>query len=476
MRRSLKGSRYVATASPYLLWLVILLAVMPGCRQSPSPASEEPEQPGQLLPQVKSPPVLLIGADGLDRKLLRKLVRRGNLPNFERLLQEGASGVLYSEREIRSPALWTTIATGRPRAVHGIYDFVTGSRLWPRELRGEERRLVTSKMRKVPAIWNMASAEGRKVAVVGWLNTWPAEKVNGVMVSPYVAIGRAKQITIKGAVYPDTPYQVWPQERWPQIRALITTPDEVEESLVQSFGHEPDAEVVREIPLLARYLDGLRWSLAHTLTMRDITLHLLREDRPDLTMVYFEGADSLGHRFWLFRRSQRRIAAQLEEAGMPGRHAGALAEAFGHVVDRYYELLDGVVGELLGALPENAMVLVVSDHGFGNRSCIYPLPASTPFTGEHRIEGTVLLHGNGIRSGASIYGATIYDVTPSLIEMLGLTAPSLLEGKSMLAPLVEEEGAGDEEERASEEGEESSAEESFRAAELERLRSLGYIQ
>ena len=34
-------------------------------------------------------------------------------------------------------------------------------------------------MRPVPAIWNMTSAAQKKNLIVGWLNTWPAEKIDG---------------------------------------------------------------------------------------------------------------------------------------------------------------------------------------------------------------------------------------------------------------------------------------------------------
>ena len=38
--------------------------------------------------------------------------------------------------------------------------------------------------------------------------------------------------------------------------------------------------------------------------------------------------------------------------------------AFGHVIDDYYVHLDRVVGEVLRLAPENATVVLVSDHGF----------------------------------------------------------------------------------------------------------------
>lgn len=448
----------------------------------PMPAQPRAQEPDEDRPR----PVLLIGADGLDLEVVRQRIDRGHLPNLAALLERGAHGVLMSEREMRSPALWTTIATGRPRDIHGIYDFVTGSRLWPEDQRSDERHLVTSGMRKVPAIWNLASEAERKVVVVGWLNTWPAERINGVMVSPYVAIGRSKQITIKGGVYPDEPYQVEPAARWREIRDLITTPDQVPDDLVARFADEPRDALVHDLPVLDRYLDGLRWSLAHSLTMRAITLRLLETEEPDLAMVYFEGADSLGHRFWLFGQPLAEVQAQLREAGYDPERGRELKRLFGRVVRHYYDFLDEIIGELVAAFPADGRVLVVSDHGFGDRSGAYPINASVPFSGQHLLEGSLLATGPGIAAGKKIYGANQYDITPTLLDLLDIDTDVDFEGRSLVA--VMGKGLKPEQQRhrrrlngvrdrlQADPGADEPDQERFREQELERLRSLGYVQ
>lgn len=59
-----------------------------------------------------------------------------------------------------SPVIWTTVATGVPPEVHGISEFFV-----PTE-KGEQP--VSSSLRRVPALWNMMTAAGRRSAVVGW--------------------------------------------------------------------------------------------------------------------------------------------------------------------------------------------------------------------------------------------------------------------------------------------------------------------
>jgi predicted AlkP superfamily phosphohydrolase/phosphomutase len=105
------------------------------------------------------------------------LLAAGRLPRFKSLIERGARGILRSENPTASPALWTTIVTGRPRAQHGISGFLV------REHGRKRGRLVASGDRKTLALWNIASALGRRVGFVGWWASWPAEAVDGWIVS-----------------------------------------------------------------------------------------------------------------------------------------------------------------------------------------------------------------------------------------------------------------------------------------------------
>lgn len=125
--------------------------------------------------------VIILGLDGLDPHAVDLLMSEGKMPNFARLRQEGAYGRLLSQKPLLSPIIWTTIATGKGPEQHGIGHFVavnpeTGAQL-----------PVTLRMRKVKALWNIASDAGRKVATVGWWATWPPETVNGAVVSDHTA-------------------------------------------------------------------------------------------------------------------------------------------------------------------------------------------------------------------------------------------------------------------------------------------------
>ncbi len=63
-------------------------------------------------------------------------------------------------------------------------------------------------------------------------------------------------------------------------------------------------------------------------------------------------------------------------------------------------------------------------------------PAFGP-TGDHRTEGVLIAHGPAFRTGASPQGATLMDLTPTVLHLLGVPAPADLDGRvitEILAP------------------------------------------
>jgi arylsulfatase A-like enzyme len=178
----------------------------------------------------------------------------------------------------------------------------------------------------------------------------------------------------------------------------------------------------------------------------------------------------------LFRQPLGEIVAQLREVGLPTDEVRQLADLYGGVVDRYYLLLDEIIGEFLETLPENSRIMVLSDHGFCDRTGEFPTPKSVPFTGEHRLEGTLLMIGPGIRPGSTIYGATQYDIAPTVLEMLGVSSRISFEGSSLLSQL-EGSGSGEELTPVFDLSDDSPVEDSpVSEEEINRLRSLGYVE
>ena len=150
--------------------------------------------------------IIFIGIDALDWELLDRLMLEGIVPNFTKLRQNGSSAQVNTNDEGGSAVYWTTIATGQRSRKHGIHKFTTTDPVT------KERIPVTSNMRRSKAFWNIFSEYDISVGVVGWYVSWPAEEVNGFMISSYFAIKDTEQLTWKGTFYEDTPHMVFPEE------------------------------------------------------------------------------------------------------------------------------------------------------------------------------------------------------------------------------------------------------------------------
>ena len=128
--------------------------------------------------------VLLIGIDAGEWDVLGPLLDQKRVPAFAKLRDEGASGKLRSLQPLtKSPIIWASIATGKVPSKHGVSDFFvkrgeqqrTAARARGDSAAAESDPLVTSNMWRARPIWDILGSLGKKVGVVGWWTTWPAQ-------------------------------------------------------------------------------------------------------------------------------------------------------------------------------------------------------------------------------------------------------------------------------------------------------------
>jgi arylsulfatase A-like enzyme len=159
-----------------------------------------------------------------------------------------------------------------------------------------------------------------------------------------------------------------------------------------------------------------------------------------------------------------------------------MIETFAPVIDRYYEMADEMIGRLLEFRDERTIVILLSDHGFaGHRG--YPGFDGTVAMGTnmHREQGTIVLSGPNIVSGARIEGASVLDVAPTVLALSGLPVGRDMDGKPLVAAIDDAFLARrpvayvDTYETAGEEGDAEPVTSPIDDEVKEMLRSLGYI-
>jgi tetratricopeptide (TPR) repeat protein len=112
----------------------------------------------------------------------------------------------------------------------------------------------------------------------------------------------------------------------------------------------------------------------------------------------------------------------------------AVSERYGGSVERFYAAMDRRVGEFMDAAGPNGAVLIVSDHGFkiGDERPRHPALREDVFAAEwHRDPGVILAWGRGVRHGARIEDADLYDVAPTILAYFGGPATVSMRGRAL---------------------------------------------
>lgn len=329
------------------------------------------------------------------------------MPNFQRLVNEGVRARLKTITPVLSPIVWTSVATGVGPERHGIVDFLATSETTGKQIP------VTSNMRRVKALWNILTDAGLSSGVVAWWATWPAEQVDGFIVSDRVAYQlfgfQSQGEGLRHRTYPEALSLV--------IQPRIVSPSDVEPAEVGRF------IAGREAPGFEDSAQRIRTNLASARTYLRVAIDLLTAYDPDFKAVYFEGTDTIAHNFMRFRPPE-----------MPGVSPREV-EAYGEVVDRYYEYQDGLLAPLLEMAGPETIVVICSDHGFktgSNRPLTDPRIEQGGAADWHRKFGILLMTGPGLKRGVEMGDASVLDVAPTVLAMMGLPVAEDLEGRPLL--------------------------------------------
>lgn len=374
--------------------------------------------------------VLMFAVDGADWQFLGPGVRNGQLPNLARLIETGSSGALGTQSPAVSAIVWNTIATGKSAEKHGIEGWVvfrmkgTGARFlnFPQLhfltlLNGHKRRLVnmtplTSNYRRCRAIWNILVASNDKVINIGWWVTWPAEKVKGVMVTTYAwpFVDTAMISLNLPATYP--PGSTYPDSLMERLKPFVTKTSDLKGR--EFMGISPEVQAILEPQSNVYDL----WYHAKDISFVKMFNRLLT-DHPDYTFasVYIEGIDITQHVFLRYARPEW-FNAQQQPTDEEKR-------VLGPVIPNYYKWVDARIGELLSHADDKTVIAVISDHG------TEAAWRDMHYSGDHihAPPGIIILAGGPIKKGATIIGARVEDIAPTLLYLLGYPVGDDMDGK-----------------------------------------------
>lgn len=340
--------------------------------------------------------VLFLAVDGLDWQMLQALSAVESLPVIHRLVADGRRWSLDPAGQQRSPEIWATIHTGRPPAAHGVWGFVDWvlwngrSTLSARPYFGPHLPLffdhVLARLPAGIAAPRLATADGLRVATF-----WEAAAADGVpaaVVAPFPFTSPLMALEGVMAVR-DAGEQRWFLSRSAGGVVTETTLPEAEVSLEPAPDDDDDD---------LRSLHDQRVSLSMT---------LFRSSAPRLGVFYTSYLDEILHRHWR------------DGCSSWGACPLRVEEARSAAVRRAVRIIDRDLGRLIETFGAGATVVLVSDHGWeldGNEHVFGP-------------DGVLVVspsaeHGFGGR-------ADIYEVAPTVLDLLGLPAESAMVARTV---------------------------------------------
>ncbi|MBN2057153.1 alkaline phosphatase family protein [bacterium] len=143
--------------------------------------------------------VFLLGLDGAAWRVLLPLMEQGELPYLTALIQSGMYGSLHSEAAF-SPVSWNSIVCGVDQATHGIDGFYTDigvrCRFKSPSVRPDQAHVIISSDRTAVPVWRFLNDAGKRTGVIGFLNTYPVETIDGIMISGDLAPNLLSKKTI----------------------------------------------------------------------------------------------------------------------------------------------------------------------------------------------------------------------------------------------------------------------------------------
>jgi tetratricopeptide (TPR) repeat protein len=312
--------------------------------------------------------------------------------------------------------LWTSIATGKRPQKTGICGY---TEVCPD---GLDVRPITSYSRRTKALWNILSQAGMRVHCVNWYASNPAEPVNGLCVS-------------RGFFSPQEPAGT-DRNSVPLFRGKLVHPAQAEDELskLRIGPTELDPASILELLPAGTRIDSVNNprlqlctdAMAETASVHATACHIIQQHPFDLMAVLYTGLERFSHLLMPYHPPRQPHISERDFA------------TYQHGLTVAYQLHDMMLGRLIELAGQDITIIVVSDHGFktGMARCDNcPAQSIEAAIASHDSQGILVIHGRHIVSDDTIEGATILDVAPTILTLLGLPTAADMDGRPMLGAI-----------------------------------------
>lgn len=278
-------------------------------------------------------PIIALGLDAADPKLLEQWMSAGHLPNISSIQQQGIYGRLHNSVNYQTGSaefsstepLWVMMATGCLPDKTGFWDTVTYD---PQTYKvGCDAVYGGYDYQEYQPFY--ALGDRYKIATFDVPVTRVCPGVNGV------------QVTGWGGHHPFYPSESQPAELLPKI--------------VEQYGENPVYRKDNGIWWDQQYFEWVTSSVKHSLEARaKICCDILQQDDWDLFLAGFGETHTLGHDLYNFSQEDHPLYSHTNKI-----------DSYGDPMLQGYQQVDKAIGEIMAAAPEDAYIMLFAVHGMG---------------------------------------------------------------------------------------------------------------
>ena len=368
-----------------------------------------PSQPG--------PRVVMLMLDGASLDYILPRAAEGRLPNFSRVLDRAGSLPLATIRPTQPDPVWAAVATGMYPSKNGVRSaasYFPGADPQAADLLPDHcfsHALVhlgfvrsvpnTSMAWRARPLWSILSDAGIAVGIVRWPLTYPAQPVQG-----FVLTDRVHELL--GSMFEFDDRAAYPPGIIPAARQVY----------MEAGGEEIEPAARTDAPESSPEAAAVHRDRFYSRAMRTLS----RQTEPRFTAVRYQGLDIVGHLY--LRYTQPRSFGDVPEEQR---------RRYAQVIDRYYAYIDGEVGAAVDSLAQGDLLLVVSGFGMERlnpiKQALGRLLGDPDLTGTHERapDGFLLAYGSAVQAGRHRRGS-IVDLTPTILYFLGLPVGRDMDG------------------------------------------------
>ncbi len=284
---------------------------------------------------MSAPKVFLLGIDGATWKVVDRMIALGLMPNMERLVREGARGILNSTIPYLTPVAWSSMLTGVKPSKHGIFGYNV---MENRE--GMIIGLLANRSKiKTPTVYDMYHQLGKKIISLNMPMSYPPSPDDGIVITGMMTPSRESTYFYPSGLIDELSAQGIDYK--------------IDITIAREEGGGLDERIRLYLAVGARrFFEDLR----HVSEEREKAVHYLLDNKEwDLFQINFVSMDRIQHYLW-------------EHIWKDGPDSVTLQR-----IKEHFAYLDQVIGKIYDRVRSEALLVMCSDHGFGDyKGNFYP--------------------------------------------------------------------------------------------------------